>query len=681
MQKMLKMVGVSLLSVSAIMTVLAADAAENAGRAAYNSVRAGASSARMPTMPTLPPVVTGNITVDVPSVPSAPVVSNPQPDNPQPDDPQPDNPQPKPECPDGGVKNSSYTVDMCMNDVLRCVNGGALPNGLNALFNEDLRNSIVNGMSLCANQVDKCIADVRQDCRNVYRAASDVWLDFNTRKVQPEYYSFILRKTGLTPNQAENTCLLLDRNTYGSSFTAVSGAGKVTSEYNNNVGAYNSQQGNVLVKNNPQGLQVNTDGLVDANRGHYARWDATTGECLIRVAAYNKDDAITNNWLFGAVGNDEPAEVWKPAGETFKCDKELFGFSLMNDTKTAAVVGVGGGTLLGAGVGAIAGHGAREFDCSNLAQRKTLGEQLRQGGFVGTLNQFLDVQYRISTTGGDITPAQCQAIVNVATLFDEYNAALKECDSVDEQIEEIEVALTCSGYSVTDYDKCFEATEIAKPCVGHGFTSVQACVSYLADLMLADAGVVGGCSFVPLNVAKVSGTGIFCSANTGCRNPDDMWRELKSLGDVIAGTPVLKGEKSNMGKSIGIGAAVGAGTGGVATAITAFVERNNISCRVGDGLARIGLGKAYSIGNLRDFYVKWNLQLPDTVAPTAMVTDCASWKSTCATFKNLNDCKAAQINYKPAGAPKAELIPSACTVSGSVCVENYPVSKSYGACE
>ncbi len=680
MHKMLKMFGVSVLSLGAVMTVMAANAAENTGRAAYNSVRAGASSARMPTMPTLPPVVTGNISVDVPNVPSAPVVTpNPQPDNPQPDDPQPDNPQPKPECSDGGVMNSAYTIDMCMNDVLHCVNGGALPNGLNAMFNEDLRNAIVNGMGLCVSQVDKCIADVRQDCRNVYRAPSDVWLDFNSRKVQPEYYSFILRKTGLTPNQAENTCLLLDRNTYGSSFTAVSNSGKVTSEYNNTVGAYNSQQGNVLVKNKPQGLEVNTDGLVDGSRGHYARWDATTGECLIRVAAYNKDEVISNNWLFGAVGNDEPAEVWKPAGETFKCDKDLFGFSLMNDTKTAAVVGVGGGTLLGAGVGAIAGHGAREFDCTNATQRKTLGQQLRSGGFVGTLNQFLDAQYRISTTGGDITPEQCAAIVNVATLYDEYSASLNECDSVNAQIEEVEIALTCSGY--TSMDKCFQDTEIARPCVGQGFTTPQQCVEYLSDLMLADAGVVGGCMFKPINIAKMSGTGIYCDAASGCRTPDEMWQEIKSLGNVIAGTPVLKGEESNMGKSIAVGAAVGAGTGGVATAITAFVERNNISCRVGDGLARVGLGKAYSIGNLRDFYVKWNLQLPDTVSPTALVTDCESWKNTCITFKNLNDCKAAQINYKPAGAKKAELVPSACTVSGSVCVENYPVSKSYGACE
>ena len=113
----------------------------------------------------------------------------------------------------------------------------------------------------------------------------------------------------------------------------------------------------------------------------------------------------------------------------------------------------------------------------------------------------------------------------------------------------------------------------------------------------------------------------------------------------------------------------------------AFVERSNISCRVGDGLDQVGFGKSYSIGTLKDFYVKWNLRLPDTISPTATVTDCASWKQTCATLTDLNQCNAAQINYKPAGAATVTLIPAACTASGSACIENYPVAKSYGACE
>ena len=94
-----------------------------------------------------------------------------------------------------------------------------------------------------------------------------------------------------------------------------------------------------------------------------------------------------------------------------------------------------------------------------------------------------------------------------------------------------------------------------------------------------------------------------------------------------------------------------------------------------------GLNKSYTIGSLKDFYVKWNLSLPDTISPTALVVDCDSWKRACGTLTDLNQCNAAQINYRPAGATQTALIPGACTASGSVCIENYPVAKSYGACE
>ena len=357
-----------------------------AARVASDSAsRSGASRVqRMPSMPVMP-INVGNVVTDIDTisvdVPDAPLPPAPEPEpepEPKPEpEPEPE-PEPKPECPDGGVRDSDYTVARCMNDVYMCVNGGALPNGINDLFNEDMRHAVENGMGLCSVQVEKCIRDVRRNCKNVYRVSADVWIDFNSRKVMPDYYAFVLRKTGLTPNQAENTCLLLDRNTYGNSFTGVNGT-KTVSEYDLRVGAYNSARDDSLIKKNPQGVVVN--GMNDATtqtkgnlviknltasgggRGHYARWDATTADCLIRVAAYNKDKRIKNSWLFGAVGDDRLAEAWQPAGGSFKCNKDLFGFSLMKDTNTAAVVGIGGGTLLGAGIGAMAGHGDRAMDC------------------------------------------------------------------------------------------------------------------------------------------------------------------------------------------------------------------------------------------------------------------------------------------------------------------------------
>ncbi|MEE1110763.1 MAG: hypothetical protein UIH99_00950, partial [Alphaproteobacteria bacterium] len=365
MSGLLRLFGLSAISAGICAFVFSADAVQATGRNAYNTVRttagAGATTtARMPSMPTLPIISVGNISqgtnAPVPN-PSPDPAPSPSPSPIPPIEPVPD--KPVSDCPDGKPRNSDYTVEMCMTDIMNCINNGALPNGLNDMFNEDVRNSIVNGMRLCSVQVDRCVTDVRRDCTNVYRSAADVWIDFNSRRVQPEYYNFVLRKTGLTPNQAENTCLLLDRNTYGNSFTAVNSSGVTTSEYNQQVGAYNSQQDGTLVKQNPLGVTVNTNGAVDAQRGHYARWDATTATCYIRVAAYNKDKQITNSWLFGGAGDDRMAEVWKAAGESFNCNKDLFGFSLMKDTATAAVVGIGGGAVLGVGIGAIAGHGDR----------------------------------------------------------------------------------------------------------------------------------------------------------------------------------------------------------------------------------------------------------------------------------------------------------------------------------
>ena len=261
--KMLNLCGKTVISVAVVMATFGADAAQ--------SGRIAAAKMRMPTMPTTGLTTIGNPAVNTVNVPSG-VVSgggfnitptpnnpnNPIPDNP--DNPNnPDNPQPQTDCPDGGVKNSKYSITDCMNDLLQCVNTGALQGGLNDLFNEDVRNSIVGGMRLCQAQVDKCISDVRVNCRNIYNESTDVWLDFNSRIIQPEYYNFVLRKTGLTPNQAENTCLLLDRNTYGSSFAAVSDMNAVNTEYNNKVGAYNSANNGTLSKDNPQEICIKGD--------------------------------------------------------------------------------------------------------------------------------------------------------------------------------------------------------------------------------------------------------------------------------------------------------------------------------------------------------------------------------------------------------------------------------------
>ena len=686
MPGMLKKFGASFIVLGMCAFGYDAIAVNATGRAAYNVTqlnRAGvtqsAASQRMPTMPTLPGNSVGNLSPNLPSGNSG----NGGGGGDGPDNPDNPEPQPEPECPDGGVKDSEYTIENCMNDLLMCINNGALPGGLNDMFDEDVRNSIINGMGLCQIQVEKCITDVRRDCKNVYRSSSDVWIDFNARRVQPEYYNFVLRKTGLTPNQAENTCLLLDRNTYGSSFNAVSGSGGVTAEYNQVVGAYNNQNGNMLIKTKPQGVEVNTNGLTDAARGHYARWDPKTAECWLRVAAYNKDTHIKNTWLFGAAGDDQPAEVWRVAGDTFTCNRDLFGFSLMNQSRTAAVVGVGGGTVLGAGIGAIAGHGARAFDCSRENHREMLTEELRVDASVGTINKYLDNDIDVNVE--TMTVAQCQEVVKLYDTYETYESAVDRCELMEiNPTEEIIVVSTSDAQCVTNLgcvalggDRFLCAVDV----ILTGCDNVEIVDEDLPDSEFYNA----NCSFDSLDRTLKYGGGPYCESTSGeCRSLNQIKVELTEL-DKVFNTAIKdlikKGEDSNMWKSVGIGAGVGAGAGGLATAITAFVERSNINCRVGDDLAQIGYGKSYTIGSLRDFYVKWNLNLPDTIYPTGTAVDCDSWRRACGTLTNLNQCENAKLNYKPADATSTTLINSACVVSGSVCIENYPVARSYGACE
>ena len=654
----------------AFVFVLTAVSAVNAAPATGRTNRAAQSSARMPTMPVLPINAAGNMSLDDDDVSKT--------DN------KPD-PQPNDKCADGGVRNSEYTVTNCMDDILTCVNNGALPGGLNDLFNEETRNSIMNGMGLCGIQVEKCITTVRQDCKTVYHSVSDVWIDFNSRKVQPEYYNFVLRKTGLTPNQAENTCRLLDKNTYGSSFAAVANDGKTTAEYNKQVGAYNGQQGNVLIKNNPQGAKVN-DGNpgVDGGRGHYARWDASTGTCYVRVAAYNKDEQIKNSWLFGALGDDRLAEVWRAAGDTFSCNKDLFGFSLMNNTSTAAVVGVGGGALVGAGIGAIAGHKDRVFDCNNNSALKELNQELaKKSANITVLNYYLSEENKITST--IINKAQCQEIVD---LYIAYNTIQNDnacfgkgafgCNK--HWIEPLDVT-TCpvaSDDEFADYvsDVC-TGLPSGEDCAAALRADLQGCVDNISCVK-----TVVGCHYKSLRNGNSYGNTLKCDPVThDCATEIQTQAELAELAPIFNGLTILAGEESNMGRSIATGAAIGAGTGGVATAITAFVERSNITCHVGDGLNTVAFGKSHSIDSLKDFYVKWNLRLPDTVSPTSTVVDCDSWKSACAQFVDLNQCKSVALNYRPGTSVATTLVRSACIASDNACIENATVAKSYGACK
>ena len=141
-----------------------ADAA-SAGRVAYSGARANmygagaANTARMPGAPTLPTNSVGNMGGSIYNNKNT-SISNPEPD------PDPD-PDPVSEC-------GTMTVEDCMISIASCINNGALPNGINDLFDEDVRNAILNGMGLCAAQVDVCIDQVEvktenNECKKIFK--------------------------------------------------------------------------------------------------------------------------------------------------------------------------------------------------------------------------------------------------------------------------------------------------------------------------------------------------------------------------------------------------------------------------------------------------------------------------------------------------------------------------------
>ncbi len=720
--KMLNLFEKSVVSIAALFVVFCANAAQN-GRV---SMMQSATSARMPTLPTVGLTTIGNpavTTLNEPAESKLPHITptpNPGPGprpNPDPNpDPKPD-PKPNPEpCPDGGVRNSDYTVTMCMNDVLQCVNNGGLEGGLNSLFCGDIRNSIFNGMRLCQAQIDRCIREARVECRNVYTRSSDVWLDFDSRIIQPEYYNFVLRKTGLTPNQAENTCLLLDRNTYGSSFAAVSDRNAVNAEYAKPVGAYNNAQHGSLSKNNPQGVTVNTTGY-DGNRGHYARWDGCSAECLIRVAAYNKDDLIKNSWLFGAVGNDMPAEVWEKTGSTFTCNKDLFDFSsLMNKTKTTAVVAVGGGTVLGTAIGA--GVGAANYNkkheaylesvdkkndpCTDEQYRKDLGAKIYASNNGAVLKSYA---YKNVTFSGDeknktftgspifgsgynfndLDEQHCRDLHELNEKVYLYDSMVSQC-LANGKNREISTALT-TVIGGAGSNRVF-SNSVTFSSNGNTLTLGESvtCGAPVGVTQNDAATFSSQCMFVPLQIQTYTSknSGPLCSHGNECLTVDQISYQINELKGLLASVmpaTAKVGKDADKGKEIAkgalIGGATGAGVGGIVTGITALVEKNNITCRVGDGLNSVALGKSHTIDSLKDFYVKWNLQLPDTITPTSAVSDRASWEQACSQFNGrLSDCPHVQINLR--NGSNYTLIQNACVASGSICIVNESVARSHG---
>ena len=418
----------------------------------------------------------------------------------------------------------------------------------------------------------------------------------------------------------------------------------------------------------------------------------------------------------------------------------------MNNTKTVAATAIPGGTLLGAGIGALAGHGDREFDCTNESMRNTLLKELKDNQKIGAINQYITSD--LSTTAKSMTLGQCREIMDLYDLWQMGKEAVDTCRDTKEEtkVEEPNIDGFIAGHFRYRID-CVKETGKYHPDATHAQVSIRgqtheacsadpcACKLLANDRTLfntvatkALAGIqnncfsenvandifesiknwvhgavpagnnttsdcigyssktsakteeVKECKFINLNQSWADGTDVYCTKKEGCLTREEFREQLKKLDQLFNSIEILAGEKGNRLKTTLVGAGIGAATGGTATAITAFVEKNNINCRVADGLARVSFGKSYTIDRLRDFYVKWALNLPSTIAPTAVVTNCDNWSLTCALFTDANECRNAKFNYRPGNLSSTTLINNPCTPSGSACIANLGVAQSNGVC-
>ena len=316
-------------------------------------------------------------------------------------------------------------------------------------------------------------------------------------------------------------------------------------------------------------------------------------------------------------------------------------------------------------------------------------EELQASKGITKLSNYMTTGYSFNPS--DLSETECNEIVDLFDRYTQTQQALAECDAGSDyffQIDEtLDIEVQCKQ-KLSQQKFTGDTEEIIKRLQDEWLAKCKANPKAVMDSWNSGPDKTKApCGYFPtLNMAKNYGRDVYsCTGASGeCLNVSEIGREISVLNGIFTSKVtdvIIKGEKSNMVKSVATGAAIGAGTGAVATAITAMVEHSNINCRLGDGLAQVGLGKAYSIETLRDFYVKWNLNLPDTVSPTAQINDCASWRDACSKFTYAEDCKNAQVNYRPSADVTTTLIRSACAVSGSTCIENYPVARSYGVCE
>ena len=180
-----------------------------------------------------------------------------------------------------------------------------------------------------------------------------------------------------------------------------------------------------------------------------------------------------------------------------------------------------------------------------------------------SLNRYLAEGDKIGT--GDLTERQCTEIVKLYTNYQTAKQDIDRCYGDD--------VLDCTFVHVIPVDTDEDVVEVdnflSATCAKAGKMDTESCINHLVAIDVVEDGELDlaasscskktlGCRFKSLRKASNLASGLHCEdSDLSCVEKEETKTELAELDGVFAGLDVLNGEKSNMGKSIATGAAIG----------------------------------------------------------------------------------------------------------------------------
>ena len=271
----------------------------------------------------------------------------------------------------------------------------------------------------------------------------------------------------------------------------------------------------------------------------------------------------------------------------------------------------------------------------------------------------------------NMTKPVCEMIMGLYAKVELYRDRIKTCENKPE----FKTVIEYFGKKFKGEDYTLKIEYAADGTTTYKLSGV-ACDGSIEDNTCQQ--FIEECTFIPLQLGYATDNplNVSCQHDGKCRTLEQTNKDVQKLDGLLKTIGVEK-EKASVGKGILVGGTVGAAAGGLATGITAVIESNNIKCVVGNDLASVALNKSYTIGSLKDFYIKKGFSFMDSVLANTPVVDRNSWGVACSEFQgNQDDCQNASVIYKHDG--KREVVPYACSYVGSMCLVNEDVANLFG---